>query len=41
MVPHCNETGTLDIERYIDQINSEVVVATVVHTSPVTGIGVD
>jgi len=41
MVPHCNETGTLDIERYIDQINSEVIVATVVHTSPVTGIGVD
>ncbi len=41
MVPHCNKTGTLDIERYIDQINSEVVVATVVHTSPVTGIGVD
>ena len=41
MVPHCNETGTLDIERYINQINSEVVVATIVHTSPVTGIGVN
>ena len=23
MVPHCNETGTLDIEKYIDQINSK------------------
>ena len=41
MVPHCNETGTVDIDKYLDQINSNVVVATIVHTSPVTGIGVD
>ena len=41
MVPHCNETGTVDIDKYLDQIDSNVVVATIVHTSPVTGIGVD
>jgi len=41
MVPHCNETGTVDIDKYLDQIDSNIVVATIVHTSPVTGIGVD
>ena len=41
MVPHCNETGTVDIDKYLDQIDSNTVVATIVHTSPVTGIGVD
>ena len=41
MVPHCNDTGTVDIDKYLDHINSNVAVATIVHTSPVTGIGVD
>ena len=41
LVPHCNKTGTIDIDKYLDQIDSSVVVATLVHTSPVTGIGVD
>ena len=40
LVPHCKETGSVKIDQYLDRITPDVGVATIVHTSPVTGIGV-
>ena len=40
LVPHCQETGSVKIDQYLDRITPDVGVATIVHTSPVTGIGV-
>ena len=41
LVPHNNETGTVTADDYRKLITDEVRVATIVHTSPVTGMGVD
>ena len=41
LVPHDNETGTVDAAAYLRHITPEVRVASIVHTSPVTGMAVD
>ena len=41
LVPHNNETGTVTADDYRPQITSDTRVATILHTSPVTGMGVD
>ncbi len=38
---HNNNTGTVTVEDYSEHITKDVRVATIVHTSPVTGISVD
>ncbi len=40
-VPHNNETGTVTAEDYRPYISKETRVATILHTSPVTGMAVD
>ncbi|XDA98136.1 aminotransferase class V-fold PLP-dependent enzyme [Sulfitobacter sp. LCG007] len=40
-VPHDDETGAVTAEAYAAQMTPEVQVATILHTSPVTGIGND
>ena len=40
-VPHDNATGTVTVDAYRQHITPEVRVATIVHTSPVTGMAVD
>jgi cysteine desulfurase/selenocysteine lyase len=40
-VPHDNATGTVTAEDYAKLMTPEVRVATIIHTSPVTGMGVD
>jgi len=40
-VPHNNDTGTVTVEDYQSRITQDVTVATIIHTSPVTGMGVD
>lgn len=40
-VPHNNETGTVTAEDYRPFISKDTRVATIIHTSPVTGMGVD
>lgn len=40
-VPHSNETGTVTVSDYEALITPDVTVATIIHTSPVTGMGVD
>ncbi len=40
-VQHNNETGTVTVEDYQALITPDVAVATILHTSPVTGMGVD
>lgn len=40
-VPHNNETGTVDVADYEQHIDSSTRLATIIHTSPVTGMGVD
>ncbi len=40
-VPHDYETGTVDAEAYRERLTPDVRVATIVQTSPVTGIAVD
>ena len=41
LVPHDDATGTVDVEAYVRLVTPDTRVATVVHTSPVTGMSVD
>ena len=41
LVPHNDATGTVTVEDYLPEITPDTVVATILHTSPVTGMGVD
>ena len=41
LIPHNDDTGTIEPAAYADTITKNTVVATIVHTSPVTGMGVD
>lgn len=41
LVPHDNATGNVSVEAYLKHITPEIRVATIVHTSPVTGMAVD
>jgi cysteine desulfurase/selenocysteine lyase len=40
-VPHNSETGTITAEDYKPYVNKDTRVATILHTSPVTGMSVD
>ncbi len=40
-VPHNNETGSVTAEDYRPYVNKDTRVATIIHTSPVTGMAVD
>lgn len=40
-VPHDDASGTVTAEAYAAQVTPDVAVATILHTSPVTGMGVD
>ena len=40
-VPHDNATGTVTADDYAQLMTPDVRVATIIHTSPVTGMGVD
>ena len=40
-VPHNSETGTITAEDYKPYVNKDMRVATILHTSPVTGMSVD
>ncbi len=40
-VPHNDTTGTVTVEDYRPRITPDLAVATILHTSPVTGMGVD
>jgi cysteine desulfurase / selenocysteine lyase len=40
-VPHDDQTGTVTVDHYLPHIDGQTAVATIVHTSPVTGMGVD
>ena len=41
LVEHNNKTGTVDIEQYVVKITNDLRVASIVHTSPVTGMSLD
>ena len=41
LVPHCSASGSINIPQYLDSITTDVSLATMVHTSPVTGISID
>ncbi|MEX5729137.1 cysteine desulfurase/selenocysteine lyase [Rhodovulum iodosum] len=41
LVAHDDATGTVDAAAYLPEITPDTRVATILHTSPVTGIGVD
>jgi len=41
LVPHCSESGSINLDQYLDSITADVSLATMVHTSPVTGISID
>lgn len=41
LVKHDNETGSVDASAYADAVTQNTRVATILHTSPVTGMGVD
>jgi len=41
LIPHDNLTGTVSAAAFEEAVTSDTKVATIVHTSPVTGIGVD
>lgn len=41
LVPHDDATGTVTAEAYAAHVTPDTKVATIVHTSPVTGMGVD
>ncbi|MEM7216391.1 MAG: aminotransferase class V-fold PLP-dependent enzyme [Pseudomonadota bacterium] len=41
LVPHNKETGTVTADDYASLITDQVRVATIIHTSPVTGMSVD
>lgn len=40
-VPHNSDTGSVEAEDYAKYVTPETRVATIIHTSPVTGMGVD
>lgn len=40
-VPHDDATGTVDAAAYAAHLTPDVAVATILHTSPVTGMGID
>jgi len=40
-VSHDNTTGTVTVDDYIPHLTPDIRVATILHTSPVTGMGVD
>jgi len=40
-VPHDNDTGSVEAEAYAALVQPDTRVATIIHTSPVTGMGVD
>jgi selenocysteine lyase/cysteine desulfurase len=40
-VPHNTETGTVTVDDYLPHISADTRVATILHTSPVTGMAVD
>jgi selenocysteine lyase/cysteine desulfurase len=41
LVAHDDSTGTVELAHYLPEITGDTVVATILHTSPVTGMGVD
>lgn len=41
LVKHDDATGTVTADAYAEQVTENTVVATILHTSPVTGMGVD
>lgn len=41
LVPHDDATGTVTARAYADAVTPDTGVATIIHTSPVTGMGVD
>lgn len=41
LVPHDNDTGTVDLKAYQSHLTPDIRVATIIHSSPVTGIAVD
>ncbi|WP_264213976.1 aminotransferase class V-fold PLP-dependent enzyme [Leisingera thetidis] len=41
LIPHDDAAGTITAEAYARAVTPDTVVATIVHTSPVTGMGVD
>jgi len=41
LVPHDDDTGTVTVDAYRPHITPDLAVATIIHTSPVTGMGVD
>ncbi|UWQ39637.1 aminotransferase class V-fold PLP-dependent enzyme (plasmid) [Leisingera aquaemixtae] len=41
LIPHDGATGTITADAYARAVTPDTVVATIVHTSPVTGMGVD
>ncbi|PIE13165.1 MAG: nitrogen fixation protein NifS [Rhodobacterales bacterium] len=41
LVTHDNDTGTVTVEDYAPEISPDLAVATILHTSPVTGMAVD
>ena len=40
-VPHDDRTGTVTVKDYLAHIDPQTAVATILHTSPVTGMGMD
>jgi cysteine desulfurase / selenocysteine lyase len=41
IVPHNSDTGSVSVEDYMPELTSDIRVATILHTSPVTGMAVD
>lgn len=41
LVKHNNETASVSVDDYASEISSDTKVATIIHTSPVSGMGVD
>ena len=41
LIEHDDASGTVGVSAYADAVTPQTVVATIVHTSPVTGMGVD
>lgn len=41
LIPHDDATGTVSAQAYAAAVTSDTVVATILHASPVTGMGVD
>ncbi len=41
LIDHDNDTGTIEAQAYARAVTADTRVATIIHTSPVTGMGVD